>query len=158
LRRRRILRPVDAKLVSWEIWLFSFTRWPWVAWGVIVALKLRVWPKQMTFKVTPKGEHGLVQLPLRLVSPYIAVSALTSAAALLRSSSPAVHGYVLLCLLAAATYLVVAGLVIGLHAHESRRYSGATWLAVVPTIVGPAVAFAWGALLFAAAAASVFHL
>ena len=37
LRRQGYHRPADAKVVSWEKVLFTFTRWPWVLWGVFQA-------------------------------------------------------------------------------------------------------------------------
>ena len=33
LRRRGLLRPRHAPIVSWENWLYCLTRWPFIAWG-----------------------------------------------------------------------------------------------------------------------------
>ena len=34
LRRRGLLRPHDAPVLSWENWLYTLTRWPFIAWGI----------------------------------------------------------------------------------------------------------------------------
>jgi cellulose synthase (UDP-forming) len=156
LRRRNVLRPVDAKLVSWELWLFSFSRWPYVAWGVLVAFKLRLFPVQTTYKVTPKGKQSLTLFPLRLVAPYLLITGLECAAALARSGDVRIHGYVLLSLLEAVTYLLVSGAVIALHVLETRRTAKVRWTSLLPTVRDPLIAFSSVALLFGAAVSSVF--
>jgi cellulose synthase/poly-beta-1,6-N-acetylglucosamine synthase-like glycosyltransferase len=157
-RRKQALRPVDTKVLSWEVWLFALTRWPYVAWGICAAFKAKLRPSQVTFKVTPKGKHGLDRLPVRLVIPYLVVATVASGAVLLRSANRSVHGYVLLGLLQAATYLVVTLTVVVLHVRETRRYTESTWRQAVPTVAGPSVALVLVGSTFVAAAGSVFHL
>jgi hypothetical protein len=158
LRHHRVLRPVDAKILAWETWLFCFTRWPYVALGVFAAVKEHIKPTQVTFKVTPKGDHGVHHLPTRLVAPYLAIAGLTGLAILERSGNRSVHGYVLLGLLETAIYLTVALLVIVLHAHETRQHAKVSWRRALPTVVTPSVLLLIVTAIFVASLTSVFHL
>src|SRR5262249_33167937 len=67
LRRRGLLRPPDAPVLSWENWLYALTRWPYNAWGVAAAVVQKIRPKPITFKVTPKSTGGMEPLPSGLV-------------------------------------------------------------------------------------------
>lgn len=144
LRRRGVLRPRTAPILSWELWLGAVTRWPFVAWGVFAATLQTFRPRPVGFKVTPKGAHGLEPLPVRLVLPFAVVTAVMSAAALLGELNTRAAGYVFLCLLAAVAYSVVAISVCVLHAVEAARAT-ATGVATalratvrVPLLVGAA--------------------
>jgi hypothetical protein len=127
LRRQRVLRPVDAKILTWEVWLFSMARWPYVAWGFASGLKERLFPHQRNFTVTPKGDRTVEPLPVRLFLPYLAVCAVALGAVWGRSHAPSIRYYVIICLLSAGGYLIVAGTAIVLHAVETRRVTDAAW-------------------------------
>lgn len=124
LRRRGLLRPVDAPILSWENWLYCLTRWPFVAWGVCAAGLQRLRPRQVTFKVTPKSVDGLEPLPIRLIAPYAVISVVMAAAALAGEHTGRAVGYVFLCLLGALVYTTVAFAVCLLHASESAKTGG----------------------------------
>jgi cellulose synthase/poly-beta-1,6-N-acetylglucosamine synthase-like glycosyltransferase len=147
LRRQRVLRPNNAKVLSWESWLFSFARWPYVLFGAMFAVKELIIPKPRTIRVTPKGELGLEPLPLRLLFPYIVVAILTLGAVWARSSNPAIRYYVVLCLMTGGAYVLVAGVVSVLHAIEARRTVQVGWSAILVTVRSGLVA----ALLLGAA-------
>jgi cellulose synthase/poly-beta-1,6-N-acetylglucosamine synthase-like glycosyltransferase len=117
VRRRQLLRPVDAKIFCWEIWLFTLARWPYVAWGVCSALIQKIRPRQITFKVTPKV-HGFEPLAARLLSPYAAVTLLGSFASVVGFLNPITRGYAALSLLSATVYLVVSAALVALHVRE----------------------------------------
>jgi hypothetical protein len=136
LRRQRVLRPNNAKVLSWESWLFSFARWPYVLFGACFAIKELLVPKPRTIKVTPKGEHGLEPLPLRLLTPYIVVALLTMAAVWARSSNPAIRYYVVLCLMTGGAYVLLSGVVSILHAVEARRTVQVAWSHILVTVRG----------------------
>src|SRR5664280_551707 len=136
LRRRKALRPVDAKILSWEGWLFSFARWPSVAKGVCSGLKDCLVPRPRTIKVTPKGDRELEGLSVRLLAPYFVVCAIALGAVWARSAKPSIRYYVILCLLSAGVYLLVAGAVALLHAIEIRRSTEAGWSDALGTIRG----------------------
>ncbi len=124
LRRRGLLRPPSAPILSWEAWLYSLTRWPYVGLGIVAAVLYRIRPRNVTFRITPKEVNGHRPLPARLVAPFAIVSFVASAGALYgeRSGSPA--GYVFLCVVEAATYAVAACAISVLHGAEIARRSG----------------------------------
>jgi cellulose synthase/poly-beta-1,6-N-acetylglucosamine synthase-like glycosyltransferase len=124
LRRRGLLRPTRPPIISWENWLYCLTRWPLIAWGVLSATLQRFRPRQITFKVTPKGTDGLEPLAPRLILPYVTISAVMAAAAITGELTTTAAGYVFLCTVAALTYAVVAFAVCLLHASEAARTAG----------------------------------
>jgi cellulose synthase/poly-beta-1,6-N-acetylglucosamine synthase-like glycosyltransferase len=119
LRRRGLLRPPGAPILSWENWLYALTRWPYIARGICAAVLQRLWPRPMTFKVTPKGAGGLEALPARLIVPYTLISAGSAAAALTGEATNNAVGYVFLCIIWGLTYSIVAILVALLHAADA---------------------------------------
>ena len=119
LRRRGLLRPQNAPILSWENWLYALTRWPFVAWGICAAAIQRLRPRPVTFKVTPKEAGGLERLPFRLMIPYVAISVASSAAALVGEATNNAAGYVFLSILGGAMYAVVSVAVPVLHASEA---------------------------------------
>lgn len=145
LRHRGLLRPPDAPLISWENWLYTLARWPYIARGVLAATAQKLWPRPVGFRVTPKSRDDLERLPGRLIAPYVVITLTLSATALAGAamSTPAA-GYVFLCILGAALYAVVAVAVPVLHAREAAREASVTWLhalratAAVPATVGAA--------------------
>ncbi|MEV7793318.1 glycosyltransferase [Streptomyces sp. NPDC087512] len=124
LRRRGLLRPPHAPLVSWEVWLFALARWPFVVWGLVGAVAQRLRPRPLTFKVTPKDAEGPQPLLARLVLPFAALAACLSGVAVYGELRSASVGYVFLCLLAATGYAAVALCVPVLHLREAGRIAG----------------------------------
>ncbi|WP_329204383.1 glycosyltransferase [Streptomyces sp. NBC_00683] len=121
IRRRGLMRPRRAPLLSWETWLFALARWPFVILGVLGAVIQRLRPRPLTFKVTPKTDTGPQPLLARLTIPFAALaSALSSIALIGELTSPSV-GYVFLCILAATAYATVALAVPLLHVSENAR-------------------------------------
>jgi cellulose synthase (UDP-forming) len=153
-RRWGLLRPNNTPLVSWEGWLYVLARWPFVLRGVIAAVRQKIRPNIVTFRVTPKSRNRLEPLPTGLVLPYAAISGAMSAAALIGQATTAAYGYVFLCLLAGAAYTIVALAVPLLHAWECPRPAGTRFGdAVLATVRGPLVlAVATGAPLVIAVA------
>jgi cellulose synthase/poly-beta-1,6-N-acetylglucosamine synthase-like glycosyltransferase len=137
-RRRGLMRPQSAPLISWENWLFTFTRWPYVGLGVLCAAIQRVRPRQLTFRVTPKGGVGVQHLPARLTAPYPVISLVLSLAALTGEQLTHTVGYVLLCILGATCYCVVGLAVPLLHVREAGRTFGLPVAAALRT--------AWGSI------------
>jgi len=141
LRRRGLLRPVDAPVLSWENWLYALTRWPYNAWGVAAAMMQQIRPKPITFKVTPKSVDGLEPLATGLVLPFVVITTALSTAALVGEFSTTAVGYVGLCLLGGLTYAVVSLAVCVLHAGEAARAAGErTRTALVATVRRPLTA------------------
>ena len=120
LRHRGLLRPQTAPLVSWESALFTVARWPYVALGVLAAVRGEG-RKPITFKVTPKARRELVPLPIRLTAPYLVITLVLSGAALTGEATNTAAGYVFLCVLGALCYSVVSVAVPVLHIVEAAR-------------------------------------
>ena len=119
VRRRGLLRPRQAPLLSWESALFALTRWPYVAMGVFVAT---VRNKPVTFKVTPKARTGLEPLPVRLTVPYLSLSVVLSVTAIFGEMyGTQAPGYVFLCIVGALFYSVVSVAVPYLHIIEAAQ-------------------------------------
>jgi cellulose synthase (UDP-forming) len=157
LRRRGLLRPPRAPLVSWENWLYSLTRWPFVAFGICAAALMKIWPRDVVLKVTPKGSGGLERMPVRLVLPFAVVSVVASLSALFgeRYDSRAA-GYVGLSMLAALTYALVTMAVPVLHAREAATAAGASVIEALRRTVLGALSLA-AVSLIPAVAAAVFY-
>lgn len=118
LRRRGLLRPVNAPLVSWENWLYMLVRWPYIARGICAGMRQAVRPTLDNIKVTPKGKGGLESLPTKLMIPYLLISGVYSASALIGEWRDPAAGYVFLCIVGASLYSLVSVLVPILHARE----------------------------------------
>lgn len=152
LRRARLLRPVDAPLLSWEQALYIFTKWPFNAWGVLTAIVQRVSPRVIDFKVTPK-DGAVEAMPLRLAAPYLSFAIVLAGSAYIGMRVHGPLGYIGLSLFGALTYLAVGTSVVFLHAVEAARLAGAPradcalvrrpLLVIAATV--PPVAFALGA-------------
>ncbi|MDR2986165.1 MAG: glycosyltransferase [Nocardiopsaceae bacterium] len=143
LRRRRLLRPRRAPLVSWENWLYSLTRWPFVALGIGAALLHLVWPRPVSFKVTPKEAGGLDPLPVRFVLPFTLISVLSAGAAIYGEYvKGAALGYVLLSIFGGVVYAMVALLLPIHHAHEVGRAAGISGLRALHRTAWPATILA----------------
>jgi cellulose synthase (UDP-forming) len=123
LRRRGMLRPRNAPILSWENWLYTLARWPYIARGICSAMIQLLWPRPTTFKVTPKGSGGLETLPARLIVPYILISAGSATAALYGEATNNAAGYVFLCIAGGFIYSAVAILVPLLHAVDTTAQS-----------------------------------
>ena len=124
LRRRGLFRPHDAPIFSWENFLYTVTRWPYIAWGISSGIGQRIRPRNVTFKVTPKGAGGLEVFPSRLIVPFVLISTACSGSALAGERHPTTIGYVFLSLLGAAVYAMVSMAVPVLHAREAGRSAG----------------------------------
>ncbi|MFI8521901.1 glycosyltransferase family 2 protein [Streptomyces sp. NPDC085481] len=139
-RRRGLLRPKDAPVFSWEIWLFGLSRWPYVAWGVLAAVTQRLRPRQITFKVTPKKRDGMERLALRTVAPYLLITTFLSGSALVGQFTGPAVGYVFLCLLGSASYTAVTLAIGALHVKETARATGVPASRALRTAALPLVA------------------
>jgi cellulose synthase/poly-beta-1,6-N-acetylglucosamine synthase-like glycosyltransferase len=158
LRRRGLLRPVNAKLISWEGWLFLMIRWPYVGWGCIAAVIQKLRPKQVTFKITPKGGRGVEKLSTRVVAPYAVITAVMFSAGLYGARAMHPIGYVALSLLEGFNYLLVLICVCLMHVVETGRSTGASLRALAVTVARPLVLVLLLAVLGVVAADSTWIL
>jgi cellulose synthase (UDP-forming) len=124
LRRRGLLRPRTAPILSWELWLFMLARWPYVAWGVFGAIVQETLRRPIYFKVTPKDRTGHETLPKGIVLPFVAIAVGLSASAIVGELTGPAVGYVFLCILGSCVYTVVSIMVATLHVREAARAAG----------------------------------
>ncbi|MZD07118.1 glycosyltransferase [Streptomyces sp. SID5785] len=162
LRRRGLLRPPGAPLLSWEVWLFALARWPFVIAGLCGAVRQKARPRQVTFKVTPKHAAGPRPLPTRLTVPFAVIGTVLPAVAVYGELTGPAVGYVFLCLVAGAAYALVALAVPLLHVRETSRAASVPFRAALHTArlpllaaVPAVLAVATAAVLYPAYAAAV---
>lgn len=146
-RGRGWLRPRNARILSWELSLYTIAKWPWVLWGVAHAVVGKVTGRQFGFKVTPKGIETATPLALTAVIPYLVVSVGSGLTAILLAGATSTSGYYYFCLLNAVLYSVVAAAIVCLHLHEASRTSVRdAWRlapgATIATLLGGTVALA----------------
>ncbi|HET9894127.1 MAG TPA: glycosyltransferase family 2 protein [Streptosporangiaceae bacterium] len=146
LRRRGLLRPPRAPIVSWENWLYSLSRWPFVGLGICAGMLQIVRPRPIAFKVTPKSVGGLEPLPAKLVLPFVAISIVSSSAALYGEHFSAEAGYVFLSALAGTVYAVVSVMLSVRHVVEIAAKAGTSVRAALRSTVRVPLLFATCAL------------
>ncbi|MEO7837019.1 MAG: glycosyltransferase family 2 protein [Acidimicrobiales bacterium] len=121
LRRCRLLRPVQAKIWSWELILFQIVRWPWTLLGVVQGAYAGLRSSVVNFKVTPKSVTGARPLSIRYVLPGLALGAVPAAVVVLvKDPGPAV-GLMVLAVTQGLTQLVCVVVVVALHIRGNRR-------------------------------------
>jgi cellulose synthase (UDP-forming) len=125
LRRAGTLRPRDAPIVSWEMLLFRFIRWPWMVVGCVTALYVVVTKRTLEWKVTPKGVDAQGRpLDLRVVVFPLLIVAAFALPVLLVPHPAAAGGYFLWAVTGACVYAFVAACVVILHRRENPRADG----------------------------------
>jgi hypothetical protein len=126
-RRTGTFRPIDAKVLSWEMTLFLFARWPWALAGALAAVRDWATGSFVDFRVTPKGTSDVDPLPLRVLAPYIMLSLLSILPVLFVTSAGETGGFYIFATLNAAIYTVLLLVIILQHSREnavsqSRRF------------------------------------
>lgn len=127
VKRAGLLRPAEAKVMSWEMMLFQLLRWPWVLWGVTQATIGWLLGKDFAFKVTPKGVTGVKPLPTTWLVPSFLMVLLQAGTAILISDAGEARGYYYFALLNALTYTVAIVAALALHVHENREALRGAW-------------------------------
>ena len=120
LKRRKVLRPTDARLIGWQVIIFTIMRWPIVLWGVIQGTHAGLTKRTVPFRVTPKGTSAAKVLPLIFILPILIVSLASALGAVYIDGGPA-NGYKFLCAITALTYLGAVITVVTLHQRDNRR-------------------------------------
>jgi cellulose synthase (UDP-forming) len=122
VRRCGLLRPANAPLLSWEQTLFELSRGPWICHGVVQAVRERIWPRPVDFKVTKK-QTTVAMLPLRFLVPYL-LFVLIGLAAISRfaDTSRLAKGYIFLTLISVGMFAATA-ISILLLSHRQSKHS-----------------------------------
>ncbi|WP_051661006.1 glycosyltransferase family 2 protein [Bosea sp. 117] len=113
------LRPVNSRLLSWEEILFVLAKWPWSLIGSIVALRDYFTGSFVDFRVTPKGGGAVDAVPLRVLAPYIAISAFSAGAVLMFGDAGSASGFYIFAIVNAALYALLVLVILARHAAEN---------------------------------------
>ncbi len=128
-------RPYDAKVLSFEMTLFLFARWPWALAGTLAALRDWSTGSFVDFRVTPKGSSDVDPLPLRVLAPYGILAVLSILPVLLiPDASDSSRGFYIFAIVNAAIYTVLLLVIVVQHARENTvRYQARLYR---PLLVG----------------------
>src|SRR5208337_4046603 len=114
-----VYRPRDAKVFSWEIIAFLFSRWPWMLLGSAMALRDWLTGSFVDFRVTPKGAGDVGPAPLRATVPYAALSLASALPAILVSDAGYASGFYVFAIVNAVTYAVIFTVIVIQHTREN---------------------------------------
>ncbi len=120
VKAQLLLRPYDAKLISWEGVLFQLARWPWILLGTVYAVYDTVKKEEFAFKVTPKVSVGEVPLPTKILMPYFALVLFTASVGIFFPVKGYVGGYLYFLLMNSVFYTLVFVSIIALHRYENK--------------------------------------
>ena len=151
LRRRGLLRPATAPVISWESLLFRLVRWPWALIGCGSGLLGSLTGRENGFKVTPKRADDERPLPIRVLVPYLVLSAISILPVLLVGDPRAARGYYFWALLNGITYLLVSIAVVALHIAENRAHTNVRSIVRFAGVRSTVIATVAALLIFAAA-------
>ena len=159
-------RPHDAKILSFELVLFQYARWPWALAGTLAALRDWATGSFVDFRVTPKGASEVDPLPLRVLAPYGFLAIVSILPVLLiADAGESSRGFYVFATVNAAIYALLLAVIVIQHARENVvRYRRAAYrpalaasLLVLTVLPGLAVtlhgrdgieALAWGTKSF----------
>lgn len=132
------LRPADSRLLSWEEILFVLAKWPWSLLGTLYAVRDFLAGSFVDFRVTPKGTGTVDPVPLRVLAPYVAISAGSAAAALLFRSAGTASGFYIFAIVNAALYALLVLVILVRHGIENpgRRRAGVRGTAQAGLVLG----------------------
>ncbi|MFK0164964.1 glycosyltransferase family 2 protein [Rhizobium sp. NPDC090279] len=118
-RSTRTFRPVDARILSWEMTLFLFARWPWALVGALAAIRDWATGSFVDFRVTPKGTSDVDPLPFRILVPYAALSLVSILPVLTVNAAGESSGFYIFATMNAAIYTLLLLVIIVQHAREN---------------------------------------
>ena len=155
-------RPFDAKILSWEMTLFLFARWPWALAGTLAALRDWMTGSYVDFRITPKGASEVDPLPSRVLFPYGVLSIASVLPVLLVDNASESRGFYIFAIVNAVIYTALLLTILVQHARENvvryptRTYRPAMAASLIFLITLPGIAslergkeglesLAWGA-------------
>ncbi len=117
-------RSYDAKILSVEMTLFLFARWPWALAGTLAALRDWSTGSFVDFRVTPKGASEVDPLPFRVLAPYGFLAVLSILPVLLiPDASDSSRGFYIFAIVNAVIYALLLFVIVLQHARENKvRY------------------------------------
>jgi cellulose synthase (UDP-forming) len=121
MRADRLLRPLDARILSLDKGLFVCLQWPWVLWGCIMAVIDKLTGSFVDFRVTPKGDAARRAIPKKVLNVYIALALGCFAPVFLTHGISSARGFYLLSTLNGLVYTLI---VITIAAQYIRENGG----------------------------------
>jgi cellulose synthase (UDP-forming) len=118
LRRTGCLRPARPKLISWEIFVFQFARWPWVICGITAGVCGAIRRHTWQFRVTPK-DSPQSELAFCLILPPAILVLISSLVTLMCEAGDAT-GYYFFSILNGFAYTAVLAVMIKKHEDENQ--------------------------------------
>jgi len=115
------MRPVDAKVLSWEGTLYLLARWPWILLGTLAAVRDWWTGTTVDFRVTPKGTDSAGPLPLRVIIPYVLLAVGSGLPALVVGDIQTAPGFYIIALMNSVFYTVLTVAILVKHAEENGR-------------------------------------
>lgn len=119
MKRDKLLRPTNARILSWEKMLFVVLQWPWVLWGVTMAVRDRISGNFVDFRITPKGEAASSNLPNSIVMLYTFLALGSIIPVLVQDDLTEARGFYLLALMNAVAYVAVLTVSIVNHLRQA---------------------------------------
>ena len=110
------MRPINAKVLSWEALLFLYAKWPWVLAGTLYAIRDRCTGSFIDFRVTPKGGGAAQHLPLLVVAPYAVLSLLSGLSVLAFADVQSASGFYFFAILNCVIYAGLVAAIVIRHA------------------------------------------
>ncbi|SHI69872.1 cellulose synthase (UDP-forming) [Shimia gijangensis] len=120
MKRDHLLRPVDAKIIAWEKILFVALQWPWVLWGVTMAIRDRITGNFVDFRITPKGDTASNDLPNRVVLLYAVLALGAIVPVITQDNLTEARGFYLLALMNAIAYVAILAVAVIHHLRHRR--------------------------------------
>jgi cellulose synthase (UDP-forming) len=119
IKKQGLLRPANAKVLSWEVVLFQLARWPWVISAIIDAAKCTFSKATLEWKITPKGKGDRPGIQSTMLMPYLFIVAGSLLATIFHPPSHYTMGYFYLTLFNILTYLALLATIVACHNFEN---------------------------------------
>lgn len=126
LKKKQLLRPFNAPIISWEMIVYQLARWPWILAGVFSGLMGGILKTNFQFKVTPKGDISDRPLPFRLIIPYALLIAAYFLSTVFIQNPGKAFGYFFFVLLGIVLYAITIIVIIVMHYKEQRQAASLT--------------------------------
>lgn len=121
LKHLKMLRPIDAKPISWEMIIFNIAKWPWTLMGVTSSIYDMLLKREFKFKVTPKDQTGYQPLNFSVISPYVLVILFYFIVGAIFNNSVNALGYYYFFVTGITMYLAVLFVIVYMHNHEQKH-------------------------------------
>ncbi|WP_193200946.1 glycosyltransferase family 2 protein [Nostoc sp. MG11] len=119
LKKCGCLRPVNSRIISWQIIIFQIARGLWILAGIYSAFVSCMLGRELQFKITPK-ENLRNPLPMKAILPYLLLGSTACIITVLIGNVKYAIGYYFLTLFSATSFIGVSAVALFLHHRETR--------------------------------------